>query len=62
MKLKKSQVEVLNIIAKGNMERANTMLMGVNLALETEYFFLNKRVTFIGEDGHQHDAWVNAEE
>lgn len=69
MELSKAVFSQLNEIAQSDFERAQAMLDGINLALGTEYGWLNKRVTFFDDNttavrkyATAHDAWVNAKD
>lgn len=67
--MNRKMIEELNAIAQEDFERANAMLEGINLVMNTKYGWLNKRVVFFDESGsstcikyrHAHDAWVCAE-
>lgn len=69
-KMNKETIGILNTIAQENFRKAQDMLEGINLLLNTRYEFLNKRVVFFDEPDaptcikykHAHDAWANAEE
>ena len=64
--LNKHQIHIINATAKTDWTKAQAMLDGVNLALGTEYGWLNKRVvTFENPKAstaekyaHAHDAWT----
>ena len=68
--MNKETIGILNTIAQENFKKAQDMLEGINLLLNTRYEFLNKRVVFFDEPDaptcikykHAHDAWANAEE
>lgn len=51
-------IKRLNVIASFDFEKAQAMLEGINLALGTEYAWLNKRVVFGDEE--KHDAYIYA--
>lgn len=69
MKLTKAQVSTLNKIAQIDFQKAQAMLDGINLVLDTQYGWLAKRVVwFENPNGsvaekyaHPHDAWADAE-
>lgn len=63
--LTKDQVRKINDWAKINWEKAQVLLQGVNLALGTNFRWINKRVVFLGEDHGQlgwHDAYCWAKD
>lgn len=65
----KEMIGKLNHTAQENFEKAKAMLDGINLALGTQYGWLNKRVVFFDNPNgstaekyaHAHDAWAWAE-
>lgn len=65
----KAIIKTLNTIAEKDFTKAQAMLEGINLALDTEYDFLNKRVVFFNNPNgstaekyaHAHDAYAYAE-
>lgn len=58
VKISKDTVKRLNVTASFDFEKAQAMLEGINLALGTEYAWLNKRVVFGDEE--KHDAYTYA--
>ncbi len=69
IKLTKAQVSTLNKIAKYDFQKAQAMLDGINMVLDTQYGWLAKRVVwFENPNGsvaekyaHVHDAFACAE-
>lgn len=65
----KAIIKTLNTIAEKDFTKAQAMLEGINLALDTKYDFLNKRVVFFDNPNgstaekyaHAHDAYAYAE-
>ena len=65
----KAIIKTLNTIAEKDFTKAQAMLDGINLALDTKYGWLHKRVVFFDNpDGstaekyaHAHDAYAYAE-
>ena len=65
----KAIIKTLNTIAEKDFAKAQAMLEGINLAFDTKYGWLNKRVVFFDNpDGstaekyaHAHDAYAYAE-
>lgn len=53
-------IGVLNTMAHMDFERAKAMLDGINMVLETEYGWLNRRVIFYDENNEMHDAYTYA--
>ena len=49
--MNRKMIEELNAIAQEDFERANAMLEGINLVMDTKYGWLNKRVVFFDESG-----------
>ena len=58
VKISKDTVKRLNVTASFDVEKAQAMLEGINLALGTEYTWLNRRVVF--GDKEKHDAYTYA--
>lgn len=56
----KENISILNNIAKVDIDGAVNMLMGINLVLGTEYYFMNGRVCLSDEKGCRHDAYAMA--
>lgn len=64
--MSKEIIVKLNTIAKEDFTKAKIMLEGINLALGTEYGWLNKRVVFFDNSNsstaekyaHSHDAYA----
>ena len=56
--MSKEIIAKLNTIAKEDFTKAEIMLEGINLALGTEYGWLNKRVVFFDHSNNSHDAYV----
>lgn len=64
--MSKEIIAKLNTIAKEYFTKAKIMLEGINLALGTEYGWLNKRVVFFDNSNnstakkyaHSHDAYA----
>ena len=61
-KMTKEQAKHLNIVAQIDFKTAEAMLHGVNIALDTQYTWLDKRVVFRDENGETHDAYETAEQ
>ena len=60
--MKRKEFMTINIMAQFNVEQAVFVIMGVNMALGTNYKIMNKRVVWEDENGKMHDAWATAEE
>lgn len=60
-KMSKEHIHAINVIARDNLEKAETMLDAINMVLGTEYFILCARVCYTDDD-FIHDAWANAED
>ena len=69
MKLNRIQIATLNKIAQSDFPKAEAMLDGMNMVLDTQYGWLAGRVVwFENPNGstaekyaHAHDAWAYAE-
>lgn len=69
-KMNKKMISKINKIAQEDFDIAKAMLEGINIALGTEYGWLNKRVVVFDEPNAPthikyakvHDAWLYAEE
>jgi len=69
MKLTKAQVSTLNKIAQSDFQKAQAMLDGINLVLDTQYGWLAKRVVWFENPNGSvaekyaavHDAWADAD-
>lgn len=61
VKMTKEMIFVLNTMAHKDFERAQAMLDGINMVLDTEYIWINKRVAFVDDKSIAHDAYVYAE-
>ena len=69
IRLTRKQVALLNEIAKVDFQKAQAMLDGMNMVLDTQYGWLAGRVVwFENPNGstaekyaHAHDAWAYAE-
>ena len=67
--MKKSMISELNKIAQEDLDKAKSMLDGINLVLGTKYGWLNRRVVFFDEPDastcikyrNAHDAYTYAE-
>ncbi len=68
-KINKETIRKINEIAQDDFHRAQAMLEGINIVLDTKYGWLNKRIVFFDEPDaptcikyrHAHDAYVYAE-
>lgn len=68
MKMNKEMISNLNDMAIENFEKAQAMLDGINMVLNTEYGWLNRRVVFFDDTSSAarkyataHDAYAWAE-
>ena len=68
MKMNKEMIDNLNNMAIENFEKAQAMLDGINMVLNTEYGWLNRRVVFFDDTSSTarkyataHDAYAWAE-
>ena len=68
MKMNKEMISNLNDMAIENFEKAKAMLDGINMVLNTEYGWLNRRVVFFDDTSSvarkyatAHDAYAWAE-
>lgn len=60
VEMSKDAIVMVNHTAQVNFSSAVDMLMGINLVLGTNYYFINKRVSYTDSNGKQHDAYANA--